>query len=387
VGALVAGIVYTSVARRGTIDCGRFADALLRRGALSDGADLLGNVFAYLLLGAALAFAWSHRHPANRTRPAGVPWRAGLLAIGAGALLSLSMETAQACLSGRVSSAWDLLSNTLGTTLGWFAGRALSPAWSSVARADARATEGRVLAVATLAALAWTIAQTAPWVPVLDAAMAQRTLQATWTRLGSAQLDPWKLAAWGGGWLALGLTLGLGMRRPWRALLPFGALALGVSALRLLLPSGDPPAPELVAPLPAAALVMLLLAPLGPRPRALLALTAALLAIFAFQLEPGYGPSQPFRWRLALLHGSAVPGIQLAAYFGWFATTVVAAGHVLAGRALGWAAAATLLLAMLEWAQTRIPGRVPELSPPLVALACAGLAAGMLRGRGARTRS
>jgi len=386
VGALIAGIVYTSTARRGTIDCGRFTDVLLRRSPLSDIDDMLGNVFAYLLLGAALAFAWSNRQPAGRARAAGVPWRASLLAIGAGALLSLSMETAQACFTGRVSSAWDVLSNTLGTALGWLFGRSVSPAWWSIARADARGTQGRVLAVAALAAVAWVLAQTAPWVPVLDAAMAQRALQATWSRLGSSPVDPWKLAAWGGGWLALGLTLGLGMRRPMLALLPFGAVAVVVTGLRLLLPGGDPPTPELVATLPAAGLGMLLLSPLGPRLRALFALVAALLAITAFQLEPGYGQPQPFRWRLALLHGSAVPGIQLAAYFGWFATTVVAAGHVLAGRAFGWAAAAALVPALLEWAQTQVPGRMPELSPPVIALVCAGLAAGMLRSPAGRRR-
>jgi len=384
VAALVVGIVYTSVARRGTIGCGRFADALLRLGPVSDGADLIGNVFAYLLLGAALAFAWSHRQPAGGARPRTAPWRAGLLAIGAGALLSLSMEAAQACFSARVSSAWDLLANTLGTALGWFGGRSLAHAWSGVARADARATHGRVLAVAALAALAWTLAQSAPWVPVLDAAHARRALEAAWARLGRGPLDPWKLVAHGAGWLALGLAIGLGLRRPLLALLPFGAVALVVGGLRLMLPGGDPPAPELVATLPAAALGMLLLAPLGARPRAAFALAAALVAVVAYQLEPGYGAPQPFRWRAGLLHGDAVTGIRVAAYFGWFATTVVAAGHVLAGRAIAWAIAAPVLLAGLEWAQTQVPGRVPELSPPLIALACAGLAAGLLGGRGRR---
>lgn len=386
VGALIVGIVYTSVARRGTTDCRGFADALLRIAPVSDGADMLGNVFAYLLLGAALAFSWTARHRPERTHTGAVPWGPGLLAIGAGMLLSLSMETAQACFSARVSSAWDLFANTLGTALGWLAGQVLSLAWSSVARADARGRQGRVLAVSVLAALAWALAQTAPWVPTLDAALARRALGAVWSRLGAGPLDPWKLAAYGGGWLALGLTIGLGMRRPLRELLPFGALALAVAGLRLLLPGGDPPAPELVATIPAAALGMLLLAPLGARPRAAFALLAALLAILAFQLEPGYGSPQPFSWRVMLLHGHPVPAIQQAAYFGWFATTVVAAGHVLTGRPLLWALVAPLVLALLEGAQTQVPGRTPDLSAPLIALACAGLAAGMLSGGAGRGR-
>jgi VanZ family protein len=54
---------------------------------------------------------------------------------------------------------------------------------------------------------------------------------------------------------------------------------------------------------------------------------------------------------------------------------------VAGGPPLAWVALPPLALAALEAAQTTIPGRTPELSPPLVALAAALLAEGLLRGR------
>ena len=58
--------------------------------------------------------------------------------------------------------------------------------------------------------------------------------------------------------------------------------------------------------------------------------------------------------------------------------TVVAAGKVLSGRTLVWVVTAGAITGLLEWCQTMIPGRTPDLSPTFMALAGAGLAAGML---------
>jgi hypothetical protein len=149
-------------------------------------------------------------------------------------------------------------------------------------------------------------------------------------------------------------------------------------SVRLLLPEGTVPAPELLATLPAGLLAALLAPRTGRRTRSALVLCAAAVAIAAAQLEPGNGPTLPFRWRAMLLHGSAIDGIEGAAYFGWFAMTVVVAGHALGGRVAAWALLPGGLLALLSWAQTGVPGRAPELSPMLIALACAALAAGML---------
>ena len=71
--------------------------------------DLIVNVLAYVPLGffAALVFVPNVR-----------PWAAAALGIGAGFLLSLSMEAAQVFLPSRVSNKLDLITNTAGAALG-----------------------------------------------------------------------------------------------------------------------------------------------------------------------------------------------------------------------------------------------------------------------------
>ncbi len=377
---LVAGIVYASLARRGAIDCSHAMQSFLREGMHLSGSDALGNVFAYLLLGAAMAVAWRLRRP----HPG---WTAALLAILACALLSASMEAAQACMTDRVSAWWDLLFNTLGGALGWFGVGLLQPLWAAVHRSGVgRDTQSRLLAVALLAAVAWLTAETAPWVPTSDVGVLAHNVRAVWRSLGTGYLDPWRLAARLGEWLALGLLLSLPLRRPLLAVLPFGALAAAALGLRLLLQGTPPPSPELVVTLPVAALALLALPRLGARACAALAIAAATLAVAAYELAPGNGLPQAFRWRLLLLQGNPIGGIELAAYFGWYAMTVVAAGHVLTGRALAWVPVPVLLLAAAEWAQTTLPGRTPDLSPPVIALAVGALAAGMLAETRARRR-
>ena len=372
---LLAGIVYASLARRGVLDCADLAGGWLSESLEISGGDALGNVFAYLLLGAALGFAWAQRHP----REAATPLSASLAAVGGCMLLSLSMETAQACMTERMSSAWDVLTNTLGAALGWYAARVVPPAWSAMLGRDRGGPgHGRLLAAVLLAAAAWTVSQTAPWVPSPSSATVRSNLSALLAALDTGYLDPWLMAARGGEWIALAGAFALALNRPASPFVALGALAAAALAVRLLLPGGGAPAPELLATLPAGLLAALLAPRAGRRTRAALVLCAAAVAIVAVQLEPGNGPTLPFRWRAMLLQGSAIDGIEGAAYFGWFAMTVVVAGHVLGGRAIGWALLPAAALALLAWIQTGVPGRAPEMSPTLVALACAALAAGML---------
>jgi VanZ family protein len=116
---LVFGILYASLARYGRINCSNAPASLLRESQAISGSDALGNVFAYLLLGAAMAFAHAQRRAsanddARRPHGAGRELAAAAWAIGACMLLSFSMEAAQTCLSERLSSAWDLFYNTSG---------------------------------------------------------------------------------------------------------------------------------------------------------------------------------------------------------------------------------------------------------------------------------
>ena len=376
VAMLVLGIAYASLARRGQMDCTGFVENFLREGSFMSGSDALGNVFAYLLLGAALAVSWQVRSPGSSRQP---PWTVVLAAVAGCALLSVTMEAVQACMTERISAWWDLVNNTLGGALGWFGVRLLQPAWTTIHRSGAgRHSHDRLLAVALLAALAWVVAETAPWLPTSDVGVIARNVRGIWRGLGAGYFDPWKLVMRAGEWLSLGLLLSLPLRRPTLAILPFAALAFVALVLRLLLEGTAPPSPELIVTLPVAALALVAMPRLGTRVCATLAIVAATLAVLAYQLAPGIGPISPFKWRLQLLQGNPISGIELASYFGWYAITVVAAGHRLTGRALPWIPVTVVVLAITEWLQTMLPGRTADLSPPLVALACGALAAGML---------
>jgi VanZ family protein len=384
---LVFGILYASLARYGRIDCSNAPASLLRESLAISGSDALGNVFAYLLLGAALAFARAQRRKhakddarrARRPVGAGREFAAAALGIGGCMLLSLSMEAAQTCLSERLSSAWDLFYNTSGAALGWFGAGALLPVWNLIDhRASMRPQQVRLLAVVLVAALGWLVQDTAPWLPRLDATLMRANLKATWIAFATGQLNAWRLIGHGGEWLALGLALSLPRRDAWLPVMGLSVLAALAMGWRLMLPGTMPLGPESLVTLPAALLLVLVILRANFRTRAVLTLIAAIAAVSAYQLKPGLGLMMPFQWRIHFLQGNPIAGIQLAAFFGWFGMTVVAAGKVLNGRTLAWVVAAGAITGLLEWCQTMIPGRTPDLSPTFMVLAGAGLAAGML---------
>jgi VanZ family protein len=381
---LVFGILYASLARYGRINCSNAPASLLRESLAISGSDALGNVIAYLMLGAALAFAQAQRRAltkddAQRPDGAGRELAAAAWAIGACVLLSFSMEAVQTCLSERLSSVWDLFYNTTGAALGWFGARAVQPAWRLVERRPTmRPQQVKLLAVVLVAALGWLIEDTAPWVPRLDAMLMRANLKATWIAFATGHLDVWRLIGHGSEWLALGLALSLPRRDARLPVIGLSALAALAMAWRLMLPGTMPLGPESLLTLPGALLMVLVILRSSFRTRAALTLVAAIVAVSAYQLRPGIGLLMPFQWRIHFLQGNPIAGMQLAAFFGWFGMTVVAAGKVLNGRTLIWVVAACAITALLEWCQTLIPGRTADLSPTFMVLAGAGLAAGML---------
>jgi VanZ family protein len=379
--AVVFSIIYASLSRPGRIDCSQALATVLRESMAVSGSDLIGNVFAYLLLGAAAARAWQQRrHPQH----GGLKNHAiaAALAIGLSALLSFSMEAAQSCLGGRTSSAVDLFNNTLGASLGWFMVVLGRPLWRKlVGRSPGQTIDRRLLVVIALASLAWLIAQSAPWVPsiALDAIRLKvlgLMLQAQHI-VRTGQLDWPRVLGYVGQWLVLALGLSLPLARPLAPIISFGAVLGLVWLAHLLVPRASLPIEALIA-LPVAAALALALLATGKQVRAAVMLIALLGVITLQELRPGDGPAHEFTWRLLVLHGDAIHGIRVGCQIAWFAMSLVAAGHVLTGRSGVWVAVAVIGLALLEWAQTAVPGRTPDLSPPMLALATAGLAAGLL---------
>jgi len=379
--AVVLGILYASLARPGQIDCSQALATLLRESMALSGSDLIGNVFAYLLLGAAAALAWQQRRHVGRPTPGGHAVAAAV-AIGLSALLSFSMEAAQSCLSGRTSSAVDLFNNTLGASLGWFLVVLGRPIWRKlVGRSLGQTIDRRLLMVIALASLAWLIAQSAPWIPSFAADTIRLKLLGLITQskhiARTGHLDLARFIGYFGQWLVLALGLSLPLARPLAPIISFGAVLGLVWLAHLLVPRASLPIEALIA-LPVAAATALALLATGKQVRAAVMLIALLGVITLQELRPGDGPAHEFTWRLLVLHGDAIHGIRVGCQIAWFAMSLVAAGHVLTGRSGVWVAVAVIWLALLEWAQTAVPGRTPDLSPPMLALAMAGLAAGLL---------
>jgi len=378
--ALLAAIVYASVSHGGGFVCdAKRTGGFLREAPRLSGSDFLGNLVAYLLLAAAMAIARSHRRPGSAASSA----RAFVTAVLACSILSLGMEAVQACLPGRVSSGWDWVANTLGAALGWVIGATVLPAWRRwSAGAHRWVDDRRLFAVTLTAALAWSVASTAPWVPSTDIGVFRHNLGDVWRAWSSGYVDPWRFAQAATGWLALGSTVSLATQRRPVALALFAAFAVGLPALRLLENGAGPSMEWLLGLGVACAAVVLAVATMTPRARAVLALAATVLAMAAYELEPGYGLPTAFSWRPQLLRGRPVEGIQLAAYFTGFGLAVVACGHTLAGHGRhdrAWAVAAVAAMAAMEWAQTLLPGRTPDLSPILVCALAAWIAQRMLR--------
>jgi VanZ family protein len=374
--AIAAGIVYASLARPGRIDCAQAISRLLSESVHVSGSDLIGNVFAYLLLGGALGLAWRKR---SASAPAGARLRAGLSAVALCALLSFLMEAAQACMSGRVSSGIDLINNTLGAALGWLSAVYLAPLWPRVARALApTARQQRMLAVVALAALAWLAARSAPWLPRLELHAARARAVEMAHMMGAFSLpQPASFARDATQFLALALGLTLPWQTRWPAVMAI-TLAVGSALAASLVVARPALGYTAWWALPVAGLLAIGLSGLTARVRGVLILIAALAAVMMFELRPGTGPAREFSWRLLVLHGNAIVGMQTAAFFVWFGMTFAAAGRVVGGPMWLWVALSPVLLGALEWLQTFTPGRTPDLSPPVLGCAGAALAAGLL---------
>ena len=382
----VLGLAWLSLARGGAPAC--TGAWLMESGPLSR-ADLLVNVVAYVPLGALLAV--------RRAGPR--PGRSVLLAVLAGGLLSLAIETIQACLPARTSAWSDLAANASGAALG-----ALFP--GTVLRMQHALHEGRLpglaagstaaqplLGLALLALLAWSATRTLPWALTLEPAQLRSNLAFLKPALaGVPTLDPWRLGGHVCGWLVFGLAIRAGLK-PWAPVLRTSVIAAcGLLLLQLLLVVPVLSLEQLAGLAIAAAGWGLLRLPVleALLPAALAA--AAFAGVTLYELRPGEGGlAGGFSW--LPLFGAANPlgALQLGLYFFSFSFACALAlawqsalngrrgrGQVRGRTPRPWSdrpippgsVLAVLVsvawLALLEVAQLRIPGRSPDLSPPLL---------------------
>ena len=377
------GLAWLSLSRGGSPVCG--GAWLMESGSLSR-ADLLVNVVAYVPLGALLA--------AGGGDSDGRLHRRVLLAAAAGALLSLAIETIQVCLPARTSAWSDLLANASGAAIGaFFPGVVLRARHSveagGVPGLPAGSTAPQpLLVLALLTLLFWVGERSLPWALTLDVDRLRANLAFLKPVLGGVPtLDPWRIGSHVAAWLVFGLAVRAGLQ-PWAPVLRItGIGACTVLLLQLLLVVPALSLEQLAGLAIAAAGWVVLRLPVMTRWLPLALGAAAFAGVTLYELRPGTGAvAEGFSWLPVFGTGSPLSALQLGLYFFSFALACALALSWQSAsrqqrrkpsrgsparpglpRGAGLALAASVAwTALLEVAQLWIPGRSPDVSPPLL---------------------
>jgi VanZ family protein len=316
--------------------------------------DITGNLLLFLPFGGALALALGGRCPR-----AFVMLLATLLA----AILALGIETTQLFIPGRVTSAWDVACNLLGSGFG--AGLALT-----LGQLAPRVGSGTADPFALLLVLTWLGYRFFPYVPSID-------LQGWWHAvkplLTAASFDPLRGFRLTVEWLTAAEMTAAATDRQLPRRLAVPALLLGTLAGKVVVVDSHLSIEEVVA----VALVLpgwALCQQAGLRARAGLLLGLLLAATLMDRLEPfQFGPAQtafgwiPFRSFLAPSGWGAgiQAGLQKFFLYGgllWLSLR--------AGTGLPTAGALLLLLTLgTSMMQVFLPGRSAEITDTVLAAA------------------
>lgn len=320
--------------------------------------DIAVNVLLYLPFGAAGFLALARRGRRRMWAAAG--------ATLAGMLLSATLEMLQVYVPGRDPSLSDVASNTVGSAAGALTAVILGHHLTKLKLGRA-AMRGR--APALLVLLSWAAFQLYPLVP----SVTRSTLRAAAAYLlRPARVSP--VEVWGAAaeWFAAGVVLAAatGARRRW--MLP--ATAILVLAFRPMVVDRHMSLEEVLGAAAAALLWVAI-----PRPGAGLALGMLGSAIVLRELAPFRfaAESAPFSWipfRASLetdWQSGAVTLLRKAYDYGATAWLLRALGVPYVAAGIGLAAA----LAVMEALQCYLPGRTPEITDSVLALAMAFLLA------------
>jgi VanZ family protein len=326
-------------------------------------SDIVANLLLYVPLGLCLTLAW----PARWRRLTAFGW-----AVGAGVLLSLTVELLQVHAPARVSSLNDVLLNGAGTA----AGAVLAVLYKALGRSiRIRGIAGGRPAPAPLGVvLLWLAFRLAPFIPSFDWAQYRSALRPVWQDPGLMFTDTFRYAV---GWLVAGYAV----RQVWRrefALPAVAALVAIVLLGRIAVVGKTLVAAELIG-LAAAAVAGALLVMTSDHRRcaALAALLTAVVVVEGLQPFAFSATAHDFSW---IPFTSSLTGalevnyaILLEKCFWYFALVWLLARYGLPPitAALGTA----ILLAAIEFVQLWIPGRSAEITDSLLALAAGVLVA------------
>ncbi len=364
-------IGYQSLAGTGFATCSL---PLVHQGPHLSFADGIANLVAYVPLGMLVAAWGGSRRGSGRTSVAVL--LVGLLSISA---FSLTMETLQSCLPGRVSSWYDWATNSTGGLVGllaWKLGRRFTRAVGGHRSSLGRAASSSLLWPALLCLGAWLALYTAPWRFTVDLGTIRGNLAFLQHLAEWPGPDPWRLARHFSGWLAIGVAL----RALWPergAALRALALLVGVAVIAQVLLAMPSLSVEELAGM-ALALVGSALVPALQGARLARALPVlALIPVAAYQLapHPGGAYSVGFQWWPQLGRGGLLAALELALLFCWLAFALVLSlrwsaslGEAIGRRRVTLPVVVALALLLTEFAQHWIPGRTPDTSAPVITL-------------------
>ena len=334
-------------------------------------SDLLVNVIAYVPMGY-LLFRLFRRDDGRPAPPF-------LCAVFAWSALSFAMESTQAFLPGRTPSVVDLCTNTVGTSIGALLAlcgqQAAEPegAWprwrASFLIAGSRGELGLLIL------LLWLSSQWAPFVPSLDFGGIKNGLKPLWyTARDLSRFDQAQAATYFFYLSGLGVVAQETFRRRALAFPLFSFFAAGVLMGKIFI-QGRQLSLEALAGLFAAVLLLFAAGFLGEKSRRIMG-CLLLIAGFAFyELKPGVGSvAGAFSWiplKGQLAHELSGFGTILEGIWPFAAMSLLVALGRREARGAVWPGAAAVfsLVFALEWQQLAIPGRSPDLTQALLALA------------------
>jgi VanZ family protein len=334
--------------------------------------DIVANLLLYMPLGLSLMFAWS----GQRAR-----WTTLARTVIVGTALSVAVELTQLYLRFRFSSLTDIALNATSTLGGASAAMIYSALGTSV-RIPILASS-RLDPAALSVVLLWLASRLAPFVPTIDLQKYQDALKPLFV---DPQIDALGLLRNVTGWLVVGYAVRLLTRRDY-ALHATLAIVAVVLLGRLVVVGKTLSASELAA-LASCMLLAPLLIAMHERRRVTVLAVLLVVAVVAQGLAPfDFLPqAQGFSW---IPFRSSIRGSIEANYSAllekgfWYFSLVwvlTRCGWRIAVAAL----AAAGLLAAIEIAQRWMPGRLPDVTDPLLALA-AGLLLAIPRERFVRS--
>lgn len=298
-----------------------------------------------------------------------------------GCLLSASVEVIQLFLPSRVASSIDFVLNGGGTFVGgcaawWWRGN------SSIMERMREARHlwffpGRTVNVSLAVPVAWALSQLAPFVPSLDVGNLRFGLKPLWQTLhGLKPFSPHETLVYACSIAGLGVIVLLSAKDTWRGMAGFAIFVATVLVLKVPIVGR-----QLSLEAAIGCVVAFLLIPLVVfLPRRGMAAAAAALVLVAYvvgELRPTVNPADvlhvfnwiPFRPQMASLMGLASILESIWPFFGLASLLLLARIKALSAVVSGVGLFILILTFCMEWEQQYIPGRYPDITQLLIALA------------------